>query len=190
MTDYAVVSTTMTHSGVLSNVRVDEVRMPGGETARREVVEHDNAVAVVAIDPDGKVVLLRHYRHPVGRRMLEIPAGKLDVEGESPEAAAHRELVEEAGLRAARLDPLIHFFNSAGWSDEATTVYFTDEVTPGAPDDDFTALDEEADLEVIRMPIAEAVAAVESGEICDAKTVIGLLLAQRRLTGECNPRTP
>ena len=180
MGEYEVRSSNVAHEGVLSTVRVDEVAMPDGGTAQREVVEHDNAVGVVAID-DGRIVLLRHYRHPIGERQLEIPAGKLDVEGEAPMDAAHRELLEEVGLHAGSLTELIHFYNSAGWSDEATTVYFTDDVRPGDPADDFTAEHEESDLEVVRMDVDAALAAIDSGEIRDAKTVIGVLLAARRL---------
>jgi 8-oxo-dGDP phosphatase len=180
MSGYEVQSSRVAHEGVLSTVRVDDVAMPDGGTAEREVVEHDNAVGVVAID-GGQVVLLRHYRHAVGRRQLEIPAGKLDVDGEAPVDAAHRELLEEVGLEAASLQPLIHFYNSAGWTDEATTIYFTDDVRPGAPHDDFTAVHEESDLEVVRLSVDEALAGVDSGEIRDAKTVIGILLAARKM---------
>jgi ADP-ribose pyrophosphatase len=181
MSGYEVRSTTVTHEGILSNVRVDDVAMPDGGTAQREVVQHADAVAVVAIDPDGHLVLLRHYRHAVRERQLELPAGMLDVDGEAPIDAAHRELREEVGLRAAHLEPLLHFYNSAGWSEEATTIYFADDVEAGVPDDDFEAVHEESDLEVVRLPPREALALVESGEIRDAKTVIGILLAARRM---------
>ena len=180
MSAYEVHSSRVAHSGVLSTVRVDEVAMPDGGTAEREVVEHDNAVGVVALDPDRRVVLLRHYRHAVGERQLEIPAGKLDVAGEAPIDAAHRELLEEVGLDAAFLTPLIHFYNSAGWSDEATTIYFTDDVRPGSPED-FTAEHEESDLEVVHLELDDALERIDSGEIRDAKTVIGVLLAARKL---------
>ena len=180
MGEYEVRSSRIAHEGVLSTVRVDEVAMPDGGTAEREVVEHANAVGVVALDEDGRVVLLRHYRHAVGERQLEIPAGKLDVEGEDPIDAARRELLEEVHLEGASLRPLIHFFNSAGWSDEATTIYFTDDVRPGSPGDDFTATHEESDLEVVRLDLDDALARIDAGEIRDAKTVIGILLAARQ----------
>lgn len=183
MSDYEVQSSRVAHEGVLSTIRVDEVAMPDGGTAQREVVEHDDAVGVVAID-DGRIVLLRHYRHAVGERQLEIPAGKLDVEGEEPIEAAHRELLEEVGLEARSLRPLIHFYNSAGWSDEATTIYLADDVRPGSPSDDFTAVHEEADLEVVRLSLDDALERIAGGEIRDAKTVIGILLAARE-RGDC-----
>lgn len=184
MGQYEVQSTGRTYDGVLSRVRVDRVTMPGGDVTEREVVEHDNAVGVVVVDEDRRVVLLRHYRHPVGKRLLEIPAGKLDVEGESPEDAARRELIEEVGLAAVSLTTLIHFHNSAGWTDEATTVYLTTDAVAQQAPDDFTAVHEEADLEVVRVPLDRAVQMVVSGAITDAKTVIGILLADRHLAND------
>ena len=184
MGNYEVRSSKMAYSGALSNVRVDEVAMPDGDVAEREIVEHDNAVAVVALDDDGKVVLIRHYRHPVGERMLEIPAGKLDVDGEAPADAARRELAEEVGLVAGHLERLIHFHNSAGWSEEATTVYLATDVRSGAAPDGFTAQHEEADIEVVRVPLDEALAGIDRGDITDAKTVVGLLLTARQLAND------
>jgi ADP-ribose pyrophosphatase len=178
--DYAVVGSELAHLGRLSRVRVDRVRMPDSEVVEREVVEHPDAVAVVAIDADGAVVLLRQYRHPVGDLVLEIPAGKLDVEGEDPADAAARELQEETGLTAASLVELVTFHNSSGWTDERTTVYLAEGVTDGAVPDDFTPHAEEAAMEVVRLPLAEAVARAERGEIADAKTLVGLLLTAAR----------
>ena len=184
MVDYEVRSSRITHAGALSTIRVDEVAMPDGDVAEREVVQHDNAVAVVALDGDGKVVLIRHYRHPVGERMLEIPAGKLDVEGEAPPDAARRELAEEVGLVAGDLQRLVHFHNSAGWSEEATTVYLATDVVAGPVPDGFTAQHEEADIEVLRLSLEDALGLVDRGDITDAKTVIGLLLTARHLAND------
>jgi 8-oxo-dGDP phosphatase len=177
----------VTHRGDLSSVRVDDVEMPDGTVAKREIVEHDNAVAVVAVEPDGRVVLIRHYRHPVRDRMLEIPAGKLDVEGEAPIDAARRELAEEVGLESADLFELTHFYNSAGWSEEATTIYLARDARPCAVPDGFTAEHEEADIEVVRVPLEKALGMVDRGEIIDAKTVIGLLLTHRQLAKDEPP---
>lgn len=187
MGDYEVRSSTVTHRGTLSNVRVDAVAMPDGSVADRETVEHTNAVAVVALDADGRVVLIRQYRHAVGDRMLEIPAGKLDVDGEAPIDAARRELLEEVGMAAGELVELLHYFNSSGWSDEATTIYLARDVRPGAAPDSFTPEHEEADLEVLRVPLDEAVRWVETGAILDGKTVIGLLLAHRHMANDAGP---
>jgi 8-oxo-dGDP phosphatase len=176
---YEVLSSEITHEGQLSRLRVDRLRMPDGDEAEREVVEHPDAVAMVPITDDGHVVLLRQFRHPVRGYLLELPAGKLDNDGEGPEAAAHRELIEEVGLSAARLTRLVRFHNSSGWTDESTTVYLAEGLRP-AEAEDFTAQHEEADMEVVRMPLAEAVRLVRAGEIADAKTVIGLLLTAER----------
>ncbi len=180
MSDYAVAASRVTHEGVLVTVRIDEVRMPDGEVAEREVVASADAVAVVALDGDD-VVLLRQYRHPVGERLLELPAGKLDVDGESREDAARRELCEEVGLEAGELVELTTFHNSAGWTDESTTLYLARAVRPAPAPAGFTATAEEADMEVVRLPLAEAAAMAAEGRLRDAKTVVGLLIARHRL---------
>lgn len=174
---FETVASDVTHDGVLSRVRVDRVRTPDGEVVEREIVEHSDAVAVVPIMDDGTVVLLRQYRQPFGDYQLEIPAGKLDVEGESAEEAARRELVEEAGLEVRSLRLLTTFRNSAGWTDEITTVYLGSGLTSRSPSDDFTPKAEEADMEIVRLPLDAAVEGVRDGTIVDAKTVIGILLA-------------
>ena len=189
MGGYQVQSSSVTHDGTLSTVRVDQVVMPDGSVADREIVEHDNAVAVVAIEPGGDVVLIRHYRHAVGERMLEIPAGKLDVEGEAPADAARRELAEEVGLEADDFVELTHFANSAGWSDEATTVYLALNARRCDTPDGFTAEHEEADIEIMRMSLDEALGRIDAREITDAKTVIGLLLAHRHLSNDATGPT-
>ncbi len=176
---YGVVSSEVVYDGALSRVRVDDVEMPDGATAAREVVEHPDAVAVVPLLDDGSVVLLRQYRHPFGDYQLEIPAGKIDVEGESPEETAGRELREETGLTAGSLERLTTFRNSSGWTDEATHVFVGREIRDEGRPDSFEAEHEEADMEIVRLPFDEAIAEVRAGTIVDAKTIIGLLLAAR-----------
>ena len=166
-----------------STVRVDRVRTPDGEEVDREVVERPDAVAVVPITPDGRVLLLHQYRHPIGRPLIEIPAGLMDVDGELPKDAAHRELVEEIGMRAGVLEPLVTFWNSAGWTDERTHVYLGRELQPADPPPGFEPKAEEAHLEVVSLALDDALTAVRDGEITDAKTVIGLQLAHARLRG-------
>jgi 8-oxo-dGDP phosphatase len=177
---YEVRGTELVYDGQLSRVRVDRVRMPDGDVVDREVVEHPSAVAVVPIDDEGRVVLLRQYRHPVGGHVLEIPAGKLDVSGEAAADAAARELHEEVGMVAGRLEELVTFDNSSGWTDERTTVYLARDVRDEERPAGFVPTAEEAAMEVVRMPLAEAVAAARRGEVPDAKTLIGLLLADGR----------
>jgi 8-oxo-dGDP phosphatase len=173
---YEVEASDLAYDGALSRVRVDRVRMPDGSVAEREVVEHPSAVAVVCVDDDGQVVLLRQYRHPLRDYVLEIPAGKLDTDGEGPAETARRELAEEVGLAAGRLVELLTFHNSSGWTDEQTTMYLATDLSP-ATAEGFTPEAEEADMEVVRMPLREAVDRARRGEIADAKTLIGLLLA-------------
>ncbi|MGH8900506.1 MAG: NUDIX domain-containing protein [Egibacteraceae bacterium] len=150
--------------------------MPDGRLARREVVEQTRAVAVVPLDDQARVTLVRQYRHAIGKRLLEVPAGKLDVEGEDPAAAAQRELVEEAGLAADGWEFLIEFHNSAGWTDESTLLYLATGLHAASPPDGFEAEHEEAEIEIVRVPLHQAVAMIRQGELTDAKTVIGLLL--------------
>lgn len=176
---YETVTSEVVYDG-FSQVRRDEVSMPDGSSAVREVVEHTDAVAVVPVMGDGSVLLLRQYRHPLGRYILEIPAGKMDVEGEDPAETGRRELVEEVGYRAGSMQALITFENSAGWTDERTHVFLAEGLEPQRADD-FTPEAEEADMEVVRVPLQDAVAMARRGELTDAKTVIGLLLAEARL---------
>lgn len=178
MSEIIIESTRLVYEGHLSSVRVDRVRFADGSSADREVVEHPDAVAIVALDDEGRVVLLEQYRHAVGRRLLELPAGKLDQQGEEPESAALRELHEETGLRAGRIDPLLRYHSSAGWTDESTTLYIADDLRDAGVPDGFVAAHEEAEMAIRRVPLDEAVAMVAAGEIVDAKTIVGILLVR------------
>lgn len=178
-----VTSSDLVYDGQLSRVRLDRVRFPDGHEASREVVEHLDAVAVVPLHDDGTVTLLRQYRHPLGAEVLEIPAGMRDVADEPAERAAHRELAEEVGLHADELTPLVTMANSAGWTDERTAIYLATALTGTPAPDGFTAEAEEAGMAVVRPPLAEAIAEVQSAANADAKTLVGLLLTERRLTG-------
>jgi 8-oxo-dGTP pyrophosphatase MutT (NUDIX family) len=109
--------------GVLVTLRTDQVQMPDGDLAQRDVIEHPGAVAIVALDGDGQVLLIRHYRHPVGHLLWEIPAGLRDVAGEDPRATAERELLEEAGYRARDWQELADFFTSPGILTERVRVF-------------------------------------------------------------------
>lgn len=172
--------------GRILALRRDQVVMPGGRTAVREVIEHPGAVAIVALDDDGSVVMIDQYRHPVGRRMRELPAGLLDMAGEDPCVTAQRELVEEAGCTARDWSVLVDVVPSAGFSDEAVRVFLARGLTEvGRP---AGADDEEADLEVVRLPLAEVVRQVLAGEIVSSPTVAGLLALQVVLTGAAGLR--
>jgi 8-oxo-dGTP pyrophosphatase MutT (NUDIX family) len=168
------------HEGY-SRVRIETVRTPSGEEVVREVVDHDDAVGVVALTRAGEIVLLRQYRQPLRSYLLEIPAGTLDVDGERAEDAARRELAEESGHRADGLERLATFYNSAGWSNEATHLFLANPVVPCAPPDGFTPDAEEADMEVVLLPFDQAIAEARAGSLTDAKTALGILLAAARL---------
>lgn len=165
-----------------SQVRLDTVLTPDGAKVEREVVVHDHAVGVVPITDDGDVILLRQYRQPVGGYVLEIPAGTLDQDGEDAEQAAVRELREEIGHEPrGRLTHLVTFLNSAGWTTEQTHLYLARGLQEATPPDSFEAQAEEADMEVVRLPVADALAEARAGRLPDAKTALGLLLAAPRL---------
>lgn len=176
MSAFEVRSSEVEWDGRLSSARVDAVAMPDGSVAEREVVEHLDAVAVVALTDDDDVVLVRQYRHPLGVRQLELPAGLLDEDGEDPLDAVRRELAEETAMQVEQVRPLVRFANSAGWTDEHTTVYLGTGARASAHPDGFEHEHEEADMEVRLLPFHEAHAMARRGEITDAKTLVGLLL--------------
>lgn len=170
--DFETVSSRVLYSGAILALRQDQVRMPDGRVAEREVIEHHGAVAVLALDDDGNVVLIRQYRHPIGTRLLELPAGLLDIDGEDPLTAAKRELAEETGLAAAQWSVLVDVALSPGFTDEALRVFFATGLSAtDRPDPEH----EEADLELVRMPLAEAVRAALAGDIVNATAVAGVL---------------
>lgn len=172
----------LVHQGYV--IRTVEARFegPDGQEFTRDVVRTPSAVAVVPVDrgPAGawQVVLVRQYRAPIETSLLELPAGMCDVEGESAEETAQRELTEEAGYRARVLRPLITYHAAAGFSDHQTTIVLglgLDEVGRQAHGI------EEQHMEVETLDLADALTLVDRGLITDAKTIIGLLLAQRQL---------
>ena len=172
--DFETVNSETLYIGNIFALRADEVRMPGGNIARREVVEHYGAVAVLAVDDDNNVMLVYQYRHPLGRRLWELPAGLLDLGGEPPHFTAARELEEEAGLAATEWRVLVDLDSAPGFSDESVRVYLATGLTDvGRPD----AHDEEADLKLRWVPLDEATRMVFSGEIVNSIAVSGILAA-------------
>jgi len=175
------VSSRQVFAGRILRVRDDEVRLvPGGRLTRREVVEHPGAVAIVAVGPDQSVVLVRQYRYAAGQALLEIPAGTLRP-GEDPAACAERELAEETGAQVLSLEPLATLFVSPGFCTERVHLYLArlGQVAAGDPHPD-----EDERLEVVVLPLAEALAMVRDGRLPDAKSAAGLLLARDRLDAE------
>lgn len=157
------------YDGRVVSLRVDEVVLPSGRSASREIVEHRGAVAVVPLTEDGEVLLVRQYRGATGGALVEIPAGTLEP-GEDPETALQRELAEEIGMRAARIERLLAFYPSPGFLTEVVHLYLARGLTPHRQEA------EEEDLEVLRVSLPEARAMVARGEIRDAKSIIGILL--------------
>src|SRR5215216_7438573 len=160
--------------GRVFKVTVDTVS-EGELTYQREVVHHSGSAVIVPVHDDGTVVLVSQYRHPAVRYLLEVPAGTL-ADGERPETGAARELEEELGLVAARLEKLSEFFVSPGFCEEKMWVYLATELSEGEQ-----ALEDDEILDVVRLPIADALEMITSGEIEDAKTIIGLMLAAPRV---------
>ncbi|MCV7419968.1 NUDIX hydrolase [Mycobacterium yunnanensis] len=172
--EFTTVESETLYVGKIFALRADEVAMPGGRTARREVVEHFGAVGIVALDDGGNVALIHQYRHPVGRRLWELPAGLLDIGGEAPHLTAARELEEEAGLAATEWAVLVDVISAAGFSDESVRLYLATGLTDvGRPE----AHDEEADLELRWFSLADAVDMVLTGEIVNSLAVAGILAA-------------
>ena len=167
------------YTGKIFALRRDQVRMPGGKDVTREVVEHFGAVAVVAMDDDGNIPMVYQYRHALGRRLWELPAGLLDVADEAPVAAAARELAEEVDLVAGRWNHLVDEHASPGFANELVHIYLARELSD-VPDSHRHVRDqEEAQLEVRMVELDDAVAMVLRGEITNAAAVIGLLAAAR-----------
>jgi ADP-ribose pyrophosphatase len=169
-----IISSQKVFEGRVFNVTVDTVR-EGELTYQREVVHHHGSAVILPVFDDGTVALVRQYRHPAVRYLLEAPAGTLD-EGERPDDGAARELQEELGLVAARLEKLSEFFVSPGFCEEKMWVFLATELTQGPQ-----RLEEDEVLEVVRLPIQEALEMITSGEIQDAKTIIALILAAPRV---------
>ena len=160
--------------GRVFKVTVDTVR-EGELTYQREVVHHHGSAVILPVHDDGTVVLVRQYRHPAVRYLLEAPAGTLN-DGERPETGAARELEEELGLIAGRMEKLSEFFVSPGFLEEKMWVYLATELAEGKQ-----RLDADELLDIVRLPISDALEMISSGEIQDAKTIISLMLAAPRV---------
>ena len=169
------------HQGYIWQVVVATFEAPDGELFERDVIRSPGAVGVVPLlfdDGVPTVVFVRQYRGPLDQYVLEIPAGMRDVQDEPLELTAERELIEEAGFSPGQLEYLTHFYSSAGMTDSVLHLYVATDLSIVARD---VHGPEETHMEVLRLPLAAAVEMVSRGEINDAKTVIGLLLVDRRL---------
>ena len=165
---HKILMTRNIYTGIVVNLNVDTVTLPNGVTVDLEVVRHPGAAAVVPLKDDGTVVLIKQFRHAAGGFIYEVPAGKLHP-GEDPIVCATRELEEEVGYRADRLDLLSSIFTAPGFTEEVIHIYKATGLTIGRQQ-----LDRDEVLEVIEMSLPEAIRMIETGEIRDAKSIVGL----------------
>jgi ADP-ribose pyrophosphatase len=187
-----VVASRVIHTGRYLTFRVDTIERTDGSRAERDVVGHPGAVAILAVDPDGEVLLVRQFRVPAGRVLLEIPAGTLDTDPttgavEDHALAARRELEEETGYRAGSWRHLASFWTAPGFATELMHLWLATDLRPA--DGERLGPDEDEHLRLERMPLGDAVAAVERGEIADAKSIVGLLWLDRP-SGEAPASVP
>lgn len=169
MPDPRLLSTETAYVGRLFNVSLDTIEMDGGVIAKRETIRHPGAVCMVPVDADGNLLLVTQYRHAAGRRLLELPAGTLEP-GEEPVSAVSRELQEEVDRLPGTIEPLGGFYVAPGYTTEYIHLFVCTDLRESSLE-----ADEDEDIEVeVRTP-AQALAAIEAGEICDAKSVIGIL---------------
>ena len=167
------------YEGAIINLRRDKVTVQNG-TSYREIVEHNGGAVLAALTPEGKMVMVRQFRKPAERVMLEVPAGKIDA-GELPETAAVRELKEETGYTAGTVRHLTSFYPSVGYSEEVLHLYLCTDLTPGD-----TCFDENEAIDIEEMDVDALYRMVMSGEIQDAKTAIAILMV-RSLLAEGQP---
>jgi ADP-ribose pyrophosphatase len=160
--------------GTLLHVKRDTVKLPNGGTATREWIKHPGASAVIPLLDDGQVILVKQYRYPIGRITLEIPAGKLDAPDEDPLLCATRELSEETGYQAENITKLTTVATTVGFSNEYIHIYAATGLTAGKQH-----TDEDEFINVVKMPLSQAVELVLKGEIYDAKSVAAILLLER-----------
>jgi ADP-ribose pyrophosphatase len=169
-----IISSELLYDGRIVHLYRETVRLPNGEVATREVVKHAGAVAIVPIDAEGNVLMVRQYRLPTRRTLLEIPAGTLEPE-EAPLICAARELQEETGYKPGHLEQLGGIYTAPGYTSEFIHLFLATDLTESrlAPDaDEF--------LQLVRLPFSETLRLINTGEIADGKTISGLLLAQAK----------
>lgn len=165
------ISSQQIFAGRIINVKVDTVKLPDGTTSTREIVAHAGAVAVIPVDQDGSVWLVRQYRKPVEKVLLEIPAGTMEP-GENPQDCAVRELEEETGLSAAVWEPILSYYSAPGFCDEQLHLYLARDLKTGT-----SHTDRDEFVEVVKMSLDDAYQAIFSGEIIDGKSIIAIQYA-------------
>ena len=174
MAEHRVVSTRHIYRGRLLDVQVDRVIEPSGREVEREIIRHPGAAVILAVTAEGNVLFVRQYRHAVAETLIEVPAGTLDP-GESPEETARRELVEETGFYPGHLEKLAEFYPSPGVLEERMHLYFATDLERGSP-----LPDEDESLEILEMPLDEALALKAGADVRDAKTILALFFLRMR----------
>lgn len=169
MAEEKTLSSEVIFAGRAIRLRVDHIKMPGGRETTREIVEHEDCVAIIALDGEDNVLLVEQYRTPVAKRLLEIPAGGIEP-GESPEDCVRREMREETGFLPQKLERLGGFYSSPGYSTEYLHLYLATELVPNP----LQAEDSES-IKLVRVRLSEVPTLIASGAICDAKSIAGLL---------------
>ncbi|MHC9555776.1 NUDIX domain-containing protein [Corynebacterium diphtheriae] len=175
---FVVTDSTLLLDAPIIAVRRDKVLMPKGNESYREIVEHYGAVAIVARDEPGRILLIKQYRHSVGRRMWELPAGLLDIPAESELQAAQRELKEEAGLASHHWSCIIDLVTSPGFCDEAVRIFLADRVH-AVPRPE--ASDEEADITTQRVTLEDAIEMIMRGKIVNSIAIAGIFAAREHI---------
>ncbi|MCG0275001.1 MAG: NUDIX hydrolase [Thermosediminibacteraceae bacterium] len=174
----ATINTKNIFSGKILKLRVDEVKLPNGKVSTREIVEHPGAVAIVPIDDDENVIMIKQYRKPVEEVLLEIPAGKLE-KNEDIKTCAQRELLEETGFKAEKLLHIIDFYTTPGFSNEKMSLFLGQNLKKAQG-----KADEDEFIKIEKIPLSKALKMVHNGEIKDAKTIVGLFITYMYLKGE------
>ncbi|MEU6123919.1 NUDIX hydrolase [Streptomyces sp. NPDC047123] len=175
--EWQVTATETPFVGNKTSVRTDDVVMPDGSVVRRDYQVHPGSVAVLALDDEDRVLVIRQYRHPVRHKLWEIPAGLLDIPGENPLHAAQRELYEEAHVKAEDWRVLTDVYTTPGGCDEAVRVFLARDLSE-ADGERFEVSEEESDMELARVPLAELVQGVLGGELHNNCLVVGALSLQ------------
>jgi len=169
MPEYRTISSKQIYAGHIINLRIDKVQLPSEQQTEREVVEHHGAVAIVALDSDGHILLVKQFRQAAGKELLEIPAGCIDL-GETPEKTARRELQEETGFSSGKLAYLCGFYSAPSFTNEYLHIFLATELFPSQ-----LIANDTAEINVIRMPLFELMGLINGGGIEDSKSIAALL---------------
>ena len=166
------------YEGKILNLRIDTVELPDKKYSKREIVEHPGAVAIIALTENNEIVLVKQYRKAIERELIEVPAGKLEI-GEEPKETVIRELKEETGYTAKKIDYLLEFYTSPGFTNEKVYLFLADGLTEGEAQPE-----KDEYIEVINLKLDDLIELINKGEIVDSKTIVGAYVAKNYLTNK------